>query len=225
MSLIEMRLAALETQLVELKAENELLKALPSLTQKKVKANAKDVKKNTNPTGPAEFNAFINAVWHEMAATAGVIGDHNDAFKKASKDVGVTFVKARTEASRRKAEMEGRSAPVPKTPTTKVSVKKAKAIEPSSSTVVEVASQEVVEVASQNGAIPSEADIIAVTPDCNDSERLKIKTEGESYGWEARLFNNVACWLEAPSGNVYSYTDAIMIGIYDPEEGEFLATA
>ena len=60
------------------------------------------VKKTTNPEGPAAWNAYINATWHEMAAAKGVVveGDHA-AFKKAAGQVGITFSIARAEASRR----------------------------------------------------------------------------------------------------------------------------
>ena len=261
MSSIEMRLAALESQVTELKNENELLKMLTPLeafteglkaaspaevaawidacnaiaaehgkvsskkSKKVVKTEEKADKKNTNPAGPAEFNAFIQAIWHEMAADAGVVGDHDDAFKKASKEVGVTFQKARAEASRRKAEMEGRETPV---------VKKAPAPAPAPAAASAPPRTPSVKIPTlvRTGKLtpmpapesPSDADIIAATPDCDDAERAKMKAECESYNWEARMFNGVACWLEPSSGDVYSYDATITIGVYDAENNEFCPT-
>jgi hypothetical protein len=254
MSSIEMRLAALEAQVVELKNENELLKMLTPLeaiteglkaatpaevegwmaackevadSMKKAKtpkAKApKDDKKNTNPTGPAEFNAFIQAVWHEMAAVEGVVGEHDDAFKKASKEVGVTFQKARAEASRRKAEMEGKAAPVPKAP--KPAAPKAAPVAAPKAAVPVAAPKAAEPVAAAPKpaahAVPSEEDIVAATPDLNDALRMKVKADCEGLGWEARLFDGKACWLESTSGDVYDYAGENIIGAYDAEDGEF----
>jgi hypothetical protein len=272
MSSIEMRLAALEAQVVELKNENELLKMLTpleaiteglkaatpaevegwmaaceavsgemkKLPKTKVKAPKapKDDKKNTNPTGPAEFNAFIQAVWHEMAAVEGVVGEHDDAFKKASKEVGVTFQKARAEASRRKAEMEGKAAPVPKAPkpaAPKAPVPKApkaaapvaapKPAAPKAAAPKAAAPKAAEPVAAAPKpaahAVPSEEDIVAATPDLNDALRMKVKADCEGLGWEARLIDGKACWLESTSGDVYDYAGEKIIGAYDAEDGEF----
>ena len=198
---------------------------------KSPKAKApKDDKKNTNPTGPAEFNAFIQAVWHEMAAVEGVVGEHDDAFKKASKEVGVTFQKARAEASRRKAEMEGKAAPVPKAPKAaapKAAAPKAapKAAAPKPAAPVAAAPKPAEPVAAAPKpaapAVPSEEDIIAATPDLNHALRMKVKADCEGLGWEARLIDGKACWLESTSGDVYDYAGEKIIGAYDAEDGEF----
>ena len=127
MSSIEKRFVALEAQMAELKAENELLKMqipMAAITEglkaaspaditawmeacaavaAKHEVKAPKVKKGkkasspssddeeqekekkpktiTNAAGPAEWNAFKQAVWHEMAAENGITGEHNDAFK------------------------------------------------------------------------------------------------------------------------------------------------
>lgn len=70
---------------------------------KKVKKKA-----TTNETGPAEWNVFVNTVWHEMAADQGIVGEHDAEFKKTCKDAGITYQSAMKEASRRKAELEGK---------------------------------------------------------------------------------------------------------------------
>ena len=249
MSSIEMRLAALEAQVVDLKAENELLKMLTPLEaiteglkaatpaevegwmaaceevsgkmKKLPKTKApKDEKKKTNPTGPAEFNALIQTVWHEMAAFAGVVGEHDDEFKKASKEVGVTFQKARAEASRRKAEMEGKAAPVPKAP--KAAAPKAAAPVAAPKPAAPKPAEPVAAAPKPAAhAVPSEEDIIAATPDLNDALRMKVKADCEGLGWKARLFDGKACWLDATSGDVYDYAGENTIGVYDAEGDEF----
>ena len=177
-------------------------------------------KKTTNPTGPAEFNAFIQAIWHEMAAVEGVVGDHDDAFKKASKEVGVTFQKARAEASRRKAEMEGKAAPVPKTPKVKAVSSPVPAPAPKPAKV-EAKAAPAPKAAPAASKVPSAEDILAATPDLNEVLRSKVKAECEGYGWEARLFEGKACWLDANNGDVYEYAGENIIGVYDAENNEF----
>jgi hypothetical protein len=259
MTSIEMRLAALESQVAELKTENELLKMLTPLEaiteglkaatpaeveswmaaceavsgkMKTPKAKTpKDEKKNTNPTGPAEFNILIQAVWHEMAADAGVVGEHDDAFKKASKEVGVTFQKARAEASRRKAEMEGKPAPVPKVAAPKAAPKvtapkvtaakpaapKAAAAAPKAAPALKAAALKAAPVE------PTAEAIAAATGDYDDEMRAKMKAECEGYGWQARMFDEKACWLDPATGDCYSYDGIANVGVFDSESGEFCA--
>jgi hypothetical protein len=263
MSSIEMRLAALEAQVVELKTENELLKMLTPLeaiteglkaatpaevegwmaaceaVSGKMKApkakltKEEKEKKNTNPTGPAEFNVLIQAVWHEMAADAGVVGEHDDAFKKASKEVGVTFQKARAEASRRKAEMEGKPAPVPKAPKAAAAkaTPKAAAAKPAPVAAPKAAAPKpapkpapvAAPKAAAATAEPSAEAIAAATADYDDEMRAKMKAECEGYGWQARMFDEKACWLDPTTGDCYSYDGIANVGVYDAESGEFCA--
>ena len=205
------------------------------------KANAskaktpKDEKKNTNPTGPAEFNAFIQAIWHEMAAVEGVVGEHNDAFKKASKEVGVTFQKARAEASRRKAEMEGKPAPVPKAAAPKAA-KPAAPKAPVKAAPKPAAPKAPVKAAPKPAApepaapkaaaltVPTDAQIVEATTDYDDAMRTKMKAECEGYGWQACVFAEKACWLDPSTGDVFSYDSIATIGVYDAETGEFCET-
>ena len=257
MSSIEMRLAALEAQVVELKTENELLKMLTPLeaiteglkaatleevnawkaaceevsakmpTASKAKSSKTKLtkeekeKKTTNPTGPAEFNAFIQAVWHEMAADAGVVGEHDDDFKKASKEVGVTFQKARAEASRRKAEMEGKPAPVPAAERKAQKVSAPAPAPKAAKTPVKAAPEP--EAAPASPQVPSEEDIIAATAEYDDVMRANMKTECEGYGWQARMFEEKACWLDPTTGDCYSYDGITNVGVYDAETNEFCA--
>jgi hypothetical protein len=73
---------------------------------------AKQKKATTNETGPAEWNVFKNAVWREMAAANGIVCEDADEFKKAvkaaGKDSGFSYQEAMKEASRRKADLEGK---------------------------------------------------------------------------------------------------------------------
>jgi hypothetical protein len=266
MSSIEMRLAALEAQVVELKTENELLKMLTPLeaiteglkaatpaevegwmaaceavagkmpaskTKAKTKLSKEEKeKKNTNPTGPAEFNAFIQAIWHEMAAVEGVVGEHDDAFKKASKEVGVTFQKARAEASRRKAEMEGKPAPVPKAAAKaapkpaapKAPVKAAPKPAAPKPAAPKPAAPEPAAPKAAALTVPTDAQIVEATADYDDAMRAKMKVECEGYGWQACVFAEKACWLDPSTGDVFSYDSIATIGVYDAETGEFCET-
>ena len=267
MSSIEMRLAALEAQVVELKTENELLKMLTPLeaiteglkaatpaevegwmaaceavtgkmpaskTSKPKLTKEEKEKKNTNPTGPAEFNAFIQAIWHEMAAVEGVVGEHDDAFKKASKEVGVTFQKARAEASRRKAEMEGKPAPVPKAPKAAAAAAAPKVAAPKAAAPKAAAPKAAApkaEPAAPKAAAapaaltaPTDEQIVEATADYDDAMRSKMKAECEGYGWQACVFEEKACWLDPSTGDVFSYDSITTLGVYDAESGEFCAS-
>ena len=190
----------------------------------------KDEKKNTNPTGPAEFNILIQAVWHEMAADAGVVGEHDDAFKKASKEVGVTFQKARAEASRRKAEMEGKPAPVPKAAAPKAAPKvTAPKVTAPKVTAAKAAAPKAAAAAPKAAALkaapvePTAEAIAAATGDYDDEMRAKMKAECEGYGWQARMFDEKACWLDPATGDCYSYDGIANVGVFDSESGEFCA--
>jgi hypothetical protein len=72
----------------------------------------KEKRAATNPTGPAEWNAFVRATWHEMAASAGVLYEGDDqVFKKSAAAAGVSYQNALQEAKKRKAAHEGVKAP------------------------------------------------------------------------------------------------------------------
>lgn len=256
MSSIEKRFVALEAQMAELKAENELLKMqkmqtpLAAIIEGLKAASAADIaawmeacaavaekygelkapmpkakkgkkassssdeeekekekkpKKITNAAGPAEWNAFKQAVWHEMAAEHGITGEHNDAFKKAAAAAGITHDVARAEASRRKAEMEGEKEKKPAKKETPA--KKEKAAEAPS------AKAEPVKAAAL--ASPKAEPMPA------DFDEAKCKADAESLGWVERNFNGVRCWLDV-SGDVFSYNGEEIIGAYDEETDEFV---
>jgi hypothetical protein len=188
--------------------------------EKKVKAKKaqKDAsepteKKNTNPTGPAEFNILIKATWHEMAAQLGVVSDeHDDAFKKAATAAGVSFAKARAEASKRKAALEGREVAEEKhkEKKEKTKVKAAPAPEP------EAAAPPALKK-------PTAAEIEKVTPEYDDAFRARMKADSEKDGLVECVLGGVACWLNMESGEVTSYDGVNLIGAYVVETGEFCA--
>lgn len=251
MSSIEKRFVALEVQIAELKAENEMLKMLTPLeaiTEGLKAASAADItawmeacaavaekygelkapmpkakkatssasseekekkpKKITNAAGPAEWNAFKQAVWHEMAAEHGITGEHDDAFKKAAAAAGITHDVARAEASRRKAEMEGEKPKKPKKATSAAATPaKKKAETPPAVKAEPVKAKE-------------KADAEPVMP-VIDFEEAKCIADAESLGWVERKFNGVRCWLDV-SGDVFSFNGEENIGAYDEETDEFV---
>ena len=264
MSSIEKRFVALEAQMAELKAENELLKMqkvqtpLAAITEGLKAASAADIaawmeacaavaekygelkapmpkakkgkkaspssddeekekkkkpKKITNAAGPAEWNAFKQAVWHEMAAEHGITGEHNDAFKKAAAAAGITHDVARAEASRRKAEMEGekpkKAEKVQKTPAKASAVKdSAMKADPPGAPV-------------KDSAVKAKAEAPMPATPAIDFDEAKCKADAESLGWVERNFNGVRCWLDV-SGDVFSFNGEEIIGAYDEETEEFV---
>ena len=178
--------------------------------EEKEKEKEKKPKKITNAAGPAEWNAFKQAVWHEMAAEHGITGEHNDAFKKAAAAAGITHDVARAEASRRKAEMEGekektkKPAKQPKTPA-KVPAIKAEA--PGAPVKAK--------------AEPVKAEPVMPSMPAIDFDEAKCKADAESLGWVERNFNGVRCWLDV-SGDVFSFNGEEIIGAYDEETEEFV---
>jgi len=272
MSSIEKRFVALEAQMAELKAENELLKMqkaqtpLAAITEGLKAASAADIaawmeacaavaakhevktpkakkgkkasspssddeenekekkpKKITNAAGPAEWNAFKQAVWHEMAAEHGITGEHNDAFKKAAAAAGITHDVARAEASRRKAEMEGekpkkpvkeKAEKVQKTPT-KASAFQASAFQ-ASAFQAEAPGAPV-----KDSAVKAKAEPVMPTMPAIDFDEAKCKADAESLGWVERNFNGVRCWLDV-SGDVFSFNGEEIIGVYEEETEEFV---
>jgi hypothetical protein len=238
MSSIEQRLAALEANSVAfaaLQARNAALEAqLEALktSSKTVKTKAekvekvKDDKKNTNPTGPSEWNVFVATIRNEMAAAKGIVEEDEATFKKACKEAGITYQGVLKEASRRKAEMEGKETPVPK-------VKKAAKAAPKTPSPTATPAPPPIKVPAPSAPslkphvparVPSEADIIEATPDYDDEMRARMKTEcEEDNGWVARLIDDMACWLDPSNGEVHSYDANHTLGTYDEETGVFTA--
>lgn len=208
---------------------------------KAAKTAEEKAKKTTNPEGPAAWNAFINATWHEMAAEKGVVGEHDDAFKKASAAVGITFAIARAEASRRKAELDGKEPKEPKAPKAKKAAAPAasapaspKAESPAASAPASPRAESPVPAAPKTLPAPTAAQIKATLqedPDAKgmteeefDSYAKAIREENEEgFGWEAVVVGGKAAWLDASTGNVHSYDGINLLGAWDAAKGVFTA--
>ena len=77
----------------------------------------KEKKKPTNAAGPTEWNVFLKETWISMAAEAGIIQSDFESeavFRKEATKAGITYQAAMTEASRRKALLEGKDPNAPK---------------------------------------------------------------------------------------------------------------
>jgi hypothetical protein len=249
MSSIETRIAALEAQVVELKKENQLLKTmtpLASVTEGLKTASSSEVdawmsacemlttkfselvvtpeekKKGIakNPSGPVKWNAFIHETQRAMASALGVDVSKMDAaaMKKAAKvkGCGFSWQEAREQASR--------NWDAPKKPASKKALAAAAPSSPAAAPSSPAAASASPVVSGSNTSIPSEADIIAATPDATPEMREVMKSEALSYKWTARLFNGVACWLEEPSGDVFSYDFKETLGSYDAKTETFKAS-
>ena len=191
--------------------------------KKAAKTTEEKAKKTTNPEGPAAWNAFINATWHEMAAEKGVVGEHDDAFKKAAGAIGITFAVARAEASRRKAELEGKEPKAPKAPKEPKAKKAAspKAESPAASARASPKPEASAAPAPKTLPAPTEAQVKAATLEYDDEMREAIREENEGYGWEAVVASGQAGWLDPSTGTVHSYDASTILGAWDAAKGVF----
>ena len=166
----------------------------------------KEKKATTNETGPSEWNVFVNAVWHEMAASEGIVGEHDADFKKACKDAGITYQGALKEASRRKAELEGT---VPKVKVAKeAKAKVAKEATTLEAVQAKVAAAKVAKVAAPVAAAKAPAKVVSSELDrqlaaAADMGWVVVEHEGETF-------------FHDPSGDLaFSYPDGDeQIGTY-----------
>ena len=172
----------------------------------------KQKKETTNAEGPSEWNVFVQATWHEMAALKGIVGEHNDAFKKACKEAGV-----------RKAALEGRE----------VGEKKPKAKPVAEPKKAKTAAPKAKAKASGGGGgggpgpapsappalrKPTAEEIAEATPESDETMRAAMTAEGEESGWQAVFLNGQACWLK-DDGEVVEYSCNQTLGVYS--DGEF----
>jgi len=246
------RIASLEAGMSDLRAENEMLKmqlplealtaglkaaspeqlaaflAAAELPAKKAKKAAKTAeekeKKTTNPKGPSEWNVFVNATWHEMAAEKGVVSEvHDAAFKKASAAVGVTYQVAMKEASRRKAELEGKEPKAPKEPKAKKAASpKPEASAASSPAASAPASPKAESPVPKALPVPTKEQIKAASLEYNDDQRDAVIRECvEDWGYQAVLAGGQACWLDPATGKVHSWDTIDVVGNWDAKKGVF----
>jgi hypothetical protein len=248
------RIASLEAGMSDLRAENELLKmqlplealtaglkaaspeeiaaflAAAELPAKKAKKAAKTAeekeKKTTNPKGPSEWNVFVNATWHEMAAEKGVVSEvHDAAFKKASAAVGVTYQVAMKEASRRKAELEGKEpkakkAASPKAESPEASAASSPAAESPAASAP--ASPKAESPVPKTLPAPTKEQIKAASLEYDDVMRDSVIRECvEDWGYQAVLAGGQACWLDPATGKVHCWDTSNVVGNWDAKKGVF----
>ena len=187
-----------------------------------VSKETKSKRATTNASGPAEWNVFVRATWHEMAALKGVVIEDYDAdtkeaaekaFKKAAAAVGVTYQAAMKEASRRKAELEGS---MPK-------VKKTKAAKDTSG-LAELKAK--VAAATEAKATESKAKGVRVAIEHDsesDSEDKSQLAAAAEMGWEKKVIEGKKMWYDPKDHNCFSYPDGNdQLGIYDPDDESFV---
>ncbi len=172
---------------------------------KKVKSN----RKVTNPTGPTEWNLFVQNVWIDMAEAAGVSFmsimegvDENDLnavtaadkkFKAAAAEKGVTYQAVLTEASRRKDEEAGVDHAA------KMAEKLARKQKKVSGTVA-----------------PPSKKVTVVTDE--EAELLRSMKEA---GFTVKVVGGQRVWIEEATKDVFVYGEGAdlgdLLGVYDPD--------
>jgi hypothetical protein len=189
----------------------------------------------TNASGPAEWNVFLRATWHEMAAEAGVVIEEYDeadasakesaekAFKKAAAAAGVSYQSAMKEASRRKAELEGSKPKVKKvkeTPSSDLAALKAKVAAAKAAKAAAPASPKASEA---KAASPKAAPLpfTAVTRVMTDEESQRAAAA--EMGWEEKVIGGNTLYYDPADGNCYSYPDGDnQVGVFYPAEEKFV---
>jgi hypothetical protein len=251
------RLAALEAEVKALRAKTPLeayTEGLKDATPEAIKdwmrlcnevasqyldetmpAAAPKVKRaTTNASGPAEWNVFLRATWHEMAAEAGVVMEEYDeadasakesaekAFKKAAAAAGVSYQSAMKEASRRKADLEG----------SKPKVKKV-AAKPSSDLAelkAKVAAAKAAKAAAPAPASPKAAPAAPKAAPLPFTPVTRVMTQEESQraaaaemGWEEKEIDGNTLYYDPADGCCYSYPDGDnQVGVFYPAEEKFV---
>jgi hypothetical protein len=212
------RLAALETEVTELRAITE-----------SYKAKDKKVKKTTNETGPAEWNVFLNTVWREMAADHGIVCEDPAEFKKEvashGKDSGFSYQEAMKEASRRKAVLEGT---VPKVKVAKVAKDSEDAEEPAKNHLAELKARVAAAKAAKAAAAAAAPKVAApkvATPKVPTELELQLAAAAD-MGWSI-VEHEGQKFFHDPNGDLaFSYPDGNEeIGVYsvnEDGEGEFI---
>jgi hypothetical protein len=199
--------------------QSEVL-AVASKKEKKAKEpkepkEKKEKRAATNPTGPAEWNAFVRATWHEMAASAGVLYESDETFKKAAATAGVSYQNALQEAKKRKAGLEG--VKVPKTVAkTSLEMVKAKVAAAKAAATPVVAKPVVAKpVVAEPVAEPVVAEPMA-EPVADYSIQLELN-------WERIPVDGGEGWRDPTDNCVYDLAGEEVIGTYDEDSECFIA--
>lgn len=191
----------------------------PSEKPKKAK------KEPTNAAGPTEWNVFIHQTLLSMAAEAGIIQSDFESeavFRKAVKDAGITRQKAMTEASRRKALLEGKDPNAPKKTRAKKEkpasemaamkeklaaglskVKKAKGpmVGGGLSSIAEETSSQTEESEAEESQSVAEAESEAEEADAGLASNI---ADAEEMGWEKIKIEGVLHFLDKDTQSVYN---------------------
>ena len=171
----------------------------------------KEKRAATNPTGPAEWNVFVRATWHEMAALAGVVYDGDDqVFKKSAAAAGVSYQNALQEAKKRKASLEGTTVKAPKTVAkTSLEMVKAKVAAAKADAATKAAPVAVAPVA------PVVAEPVA--PVADYSVQLGL-------GWVMIPVDDGQGWRDLEDNMVFDINGDCQIGVYDTVMNKFIAS-
>lgn len=199
----------------------------PSEKPKKTK------KEPTNAAGPTEWNVFIHQTLLSMAAEAGIIQSDFESeavFRKAVKDAGITRQKAMTEASRRKALLEGKDPNAPK----KTRAKKEKPASEMAAMKEKVAAGlskvKKAKAPSVGGGLSSIAEETSSQTEESEAEESQGVAEAESEAEDAGLASNIADaeemgWEKIKIEGVLHFLDKDTQSVYNTEldqVGEFV---
>jgi len=191
----------------------------------KTKGKEKKPRPVTNVTGPKEWNVFVQATWHSMAAEKGVLyedcegeGDAKDkAFKKAAAAEGITYQAAMKEASRRKALAEGKDA-APKPPKTELAKLKAQV-----AAKAPVAKTPVAASVGGGGSAAAAAPALATVEETEEAEAEETEEEAEEKrmhkecleaGWTQIQHKGKLCYKDEECGEVYRFPSMECVGIF-----------
>jgi len=189
---------------------------------------AKPKKAVTNATGPTEWNVFIQMTWRSMAADSGVLYEDfegegaakDKAFKEASKKAGVTYQSVMKEASRRKAEAEGRDPGAPKPKKVKAPKDDSLAALTAKASAITAAKKaakkaEVEAAAAAAAAAPAEAE-------AEEDGMAQAHADAKECGYVRIQHNGVLHYQEPEDGEVYDFPDLNPVGKYK-KDGSFEA--
>jgi hypothetical protein len=177
---------------------------------KKRKAIKREKRDPTNPSGPTAWNDFVSTTWRSMVEDKGrEIPEDKAAFIKVAKEAGISYQDALQEAKVRKADMEGREV------TEKVKkVKEPKAEKTEKKAEKKESKTEKKESKPKAKKEKTEAEINA-----------ELKAAFEEMGMEEVIIDGTTYYMDKDTNNVFEKTGEYefgdLVGIYDPETGEF----
>jgi hypothetical protein len=208
----------------------------------KTKGKEKKPRPVTNVTGPKEWNVFVQATWHSMAAEKGVLyedcegeGDAKDkAFKKAAAAEGITYQAAMKEASRRKALAEGKDA-APKPPKTELAKLKAQVAAKAAAPVAAktpVAAKAAAASVGGGGSAAAAAPALATVEETEEEAEAEVEeTEEEAEekrmhkecleaGWTPIQHKGKLHYKDEECGEVYRFPSMECVGIFNGDTFE-----